>query len=379
MTRLYTILLTLLIASPLLSSAHGFDDSTKTATSAQWKKADDQITGKIARPQLTNMKATTQMLHIILQDSSFAKTGLKPVWHGEYSAQKIGAGIQLNYGIYCDFAAAANGKDGDAPATTAPASLSITVNDLSQLTGHLELNHQDLMTMPMLTGIRNECPYYQLESNASAEATAAKTNRSIWLVTNRPDVLPYTPVSRKEYLQLILGNLGETKAHIVASEKDRAPVRSAEEQTAEKKRDLDELSARYSGKELEMRTKMYMDQYKSDEDYQKENIDKATAEVDTTIHFVQGMLTKLSPATLEAPAVVDPKSTEFEGFRDGEPGMVMLARNNPAFWQPGAAQEKPQFFLITWNSEPTDATAQAIAAQITQNLETRSLKVMLGK
>jgi hypothetical protein len=192
-------------------------------------------------------------------------------------------------------------------------------------------------------------------------------------------VLPYTPISRKEYLQMVIADLNAAKARIVAQVKDRVPVRSAEEEAASKKRDLDELNTRYSGSELELRVKMYNEQYVSDADYQKANIDKACADVDTTLHFVEGMMTKLAPSTLAAPAIVSPNSTEFEGFRDGEPGMVMLVRNNPTFWQPGAAAEKPQFFVISWNSASGDAIAQSMNNQITQNLDTRSLKAILAK
>ena len=59
--------------------------------------------------------------------------------------------------------------------------------------------------------------------------------------------------------------------------------------------------------------------------------------------------------------------------------MVMLVRTNPAFFQPGAAREKPQFFLITWNSSPADAEAGGLTKLISKNLDTRILKDMLRK
>jgi hypothetical protein len=128
-----------------------------------------------------------------------------------------------------------------------------------------------------------------------------------------------------------------------------------------------------------MRTQMFTDHYKSDEDYLKEHIDVATADVDSTISFIKGMLNRLSPATLGAPAIIAPNTKEFEGFRDGEPGMVMLVRNNPDFNEPGAAPEKPRFFVITWSSEPGDPAARAIGAQIAKNLDTHYFKTILKK
>ena len=382
MRPLHVTILTFVLASPLLSFANGsFDDSTKNRPSIHWKKADDEINGKISKIQLAKLKATTETLHTVLQDSIFGATSLESVWHGEYTANKTGA--LINYGIYCDFASTA-----DHVATNAPAGLSVTINDFSSLVGHVTLANKDYMTLPIATGIRNECPYFEFRGEAASGETTSRgaasgnahtPNRNSWLVTARPDVLPYTPITRKEYLEISIDGLNDNKAHIIADVKGRTPVASAEAQAAAKKRELDELSSRYSGAELSMRTQMYLDHYKSDEDYLKENIDKATADVDSTISFIKGMLNRLSPATLNAPAIISPKTTEFEGFRDGEPGMVMLIRNNPAFYEPGAAPEKPQFFLITWNSESTDDAAHAIGAQIAKNLDTRSLKAILNK
>jgi hypothetical protein len=234
------------------------------------------------------------------------------------------------------------------------------------------------MTLPVATGVRNQCPYFEFHSQTAPDNTHTP-NRNSWLVTARPDVLPYTPISRQEYLEISIDVLNNNKAGIIADVKGRTPVASTEEQAAAKKRELDELNSRYSGPELQMRTQMYLDHYKSDEDYLKENIDKATADVDSTISFIKGMLNRLSPATLSAPAIISPSSHDFEGFRDGEPGMVMLIRNNPNFSEPGAAPEKPQFFVISWSSQPDDAAAGTIGTQIAKNLDTHYFKAILKK
>lgn len=347
MNRLYPIFLSLVFASPLFSYGNGDKlrdsvvDRSADKTHAQWKKTDDVISGKINRTELAKMKATVETLHSFLQESLSGK-GMNPVWHGQYSAE----GNQLTYGIQCDLG---------------NAGLSITVNDLGPVVGHLIVNHQEFQTIPTVSSIRNECPYFE---------------PGILVVTAQPNVLPYMPISRKEYLLLVEKDLNNIKARQIAAVKERTPVRSAEEQAAGKKRDLEAMTAQYSGSELQLRTKMYLDQYKSDEDYLKENIDQATAEVDTTLHFIDGMLNRLAPATLNAPAIVSPDSKEFEGFRDGEPGMVMLVRSNPSFFEPGAAQDKPQFFVITWSA---DAPANVLGNTITKDLDIHLLKALLNK
>ena len=367
MKPLQASLLTIVVVSPLLSLANGhlasgpFDDSTKAKPSIHWKKSDDQISGKFNKLELAKLKPVTETLHTMLQDSIFGTAGLESVWHGDYLADK--AGNLINYGIDCDFA----------PAAT----LNVTVNDYSALVGHITIDKKDYMTMPLTTAVRNECPYYEIKGGTTAD-NVHTPNRNMWLVTARPDVLPYTPISRKEYLEISIGWLNDTKAQIIADVKQRTPVHTTEEQEAAKKRELDELSSRYSGAELQMRTKMFMDHYKSDEDYLKEHVDEATADVDSTISFIRGMIGRLSPATLAQPAIISPTTKEFEGFRDGDPGMVMLVRNNPNFSEPGATQEKPRYFLITWTGEPGDAAAQTIGAQIAHGLDTRYFKKMLS-
>ncbi|HEV2479606.1 MAG TPA: hypothetical protein VGS79_08070 [Puia sp.] len=379
MRSFHASLLTLVLASPLVSLANHaagaadgpLDDSTKNKPSIQWKKADDEITGKFNKVELAKLKTTTEALHALLQDSILCATGLESVWHAQYSADR--SGNLINYGIDCEFASTADGT-----ATSSPADLTVTINDFSSLAGHITIDNKDYMTLPAAGAVRNQCPYFEFQGGTTPE-NAHTPNRNIWVVTARPDVLPYTPITRKEYLDISIGWLGDTKAQIIADVEQRTPVRSREQQEAAKKRELDELSSRYSGAELQMRTQMYMDNYKSDEDYLKEHIDQATADVDSTISFIKGMLNRLSAATLSAPAIISPNTREFEGFRDGEPGMVMLIRNNPNFSQPGAAPEKPQFFLITWNSEPGDDAAQSIGAQIAKSLDTRYFKTMLPK
>jgi hypothetical protein len=346
-------------------------DSTKDKPVVHWKKADDQVNGRFNKTELAKLRTTAETLHTLLQDSVLGNAGLESVWHGEFSADKFGN--LIDYGIYCDFESTADGTS-----TNAPAGLTVMVNDLSSLAGSITIDNKDYMTLPLATAVRNQCPYFELHGGTTPD-NVHTPNRHVWLVTARPDVLPYTPITRKEYLEISIGWLNDTKAAIIADVKQRTPVHSKEEQDAAKKREINELRSRYSGAELQMRTQVYMDHYKSDEDYLKEHIDQATADVDSTISFVKGMLTRLSPATLGAPAIISPNTREFEGFRDGEPGMVMLIRKNPSFGDPGAAPEKPQFFLLTWSSEPGDQAAHAIGAQIAKNLQTGYFKSMLSK
>jgi hypothetical protein len=185
------------------------------------------------------------------------------------------------------------------------------VNDFSALVGHLSIDNKDYMTLPLATGVRNQCPYFELHANTPPD-NVHTLNRNMWLVTARPDVQPYTPITRKEYLEISIAWLGDTKAQITTGVKQRTPVRSKEEQEVAKQRDMDEYKSRYSGDELKMRVQMYMEHYKSDEDYLKEHIDQATADVDSTITIplsTNPAPDRISPGSSSSPGAANPATT----------------------------------------------------------------------
>jgi hypothetical protein len=366
------ILATLLIsANPMHTNAQDLAVNLKKVTpafiegttptpakpAAQWQKEKDLVSGRIGKGQLTKMKAATDALVRFLQDSCLAGTSLQPLYRGEYFAEKGTSNLNLEFGN---------------------ANLHILINDFSPLFGHMTANHRDYFVMAPVVANRNGCMYFEPGTRpAPASMDSSSSNTRCWLVTAKPDELPYIPITRKEYLQQVQTDLSATKAQVVAALKAKYPIRPADEQEAEKKKDLESLSALYSGMELQTRTKVYLNNYKSDEDYRKDAIEKETAELDSTLHLVDQMLQHLCASTLAAPAIVTPADKSFEGFADGEPGAVMLVRPNTSFIDAAASATAPRFLLITWTYDPSDKDAQDIDRQIAENMDTQSLKTML--
>jgi len=327
---------------------------------APWQKAEDQTNGSINRLSLAKLKATNTSLVSFLKDSCLADSTLHPVWHGEYTAEKADkktTTVSLSYGIRCNFA----------QSTT----LSIMANDLSPLLRHIEVYGQDYTALVSIPTVRNECPHF--------EPAAPTTKTKLWLITAKPDELPYTVLTRKDYLEQVIASLNTVKQHIIADVKQKAPTRTTADQEAQKNKDLESFRTTYTGAELEMRQRHYLEHYKSDEDYQKEKIDAATADTDSTISFIDGMLHRLSPSTLAAPAIVSPSAKEFEGFADGEPGSIMLIGIKPAAADATATPEKPNFFLVTWKFDPADPAAVNLDRQLAKKLDPRVLKNILKK
>ena len=380
MIRLCILATLLIAANPMHTGAQDLAVNLKKVTpafiegttptpakpAAQWQKEKDLVSGRIGKGQLTKMKAATDALVRFLQDSCLAGTSLQPLYRGEYFAEKGTSNLNLKFGN---------------------ANLHILINDFSPLFGHMAANHRDYLVMTPVVANRNGCMYFEpgalsapagMDSRpAPASMDSSSSHTRCWLVTAKPDELPYIPITRKEYLQQVQTDLSATKAQVVAALKVKYVIRPADEQEAEKKKELESLSALYSGMELQTRTKVYLNNYKSDEDYRKDAIEKETAELDSTLHLVDRMLQHLCASTLAAPAIVTPADKSFEGFADGEPGAVMLVRSNASIIDPAAAATAPRFLLLTWTYDPSDKDAQDIDRQIAENMDTQSLKAML--
>jgi hypothetical protein len=346
--------------------------------SAPWQKEDDRTTGSISRIQLNSFKTINSGLINYLHDSCLTGEAFRPTWRGDFRSEKSGTTLNMRFGIHCRFPAAGAASD---DMTRPGATLSIIANDLSSLTGQVSVYGKDYTSLSPSKGIRNDCPYFELASRAALHPTEdvrgdGFPHSGIWLITANNDDLPYTVLSRKDFLEQVKASLNKNKETMITGIKAKVQVRSQADQNAEKEKAIDALSHTYSGAELEMRKRSFLEQYQSDEDILKEDIAKQSADLDSTVSFIDGMLHRLSPATLAAPAVVPARATEFEGFADGEEGAVQLIQPKASFIEQGSGPEKPRFFVLSLNYDPTDNSTD-IGQQIAKRLDTRFIKKML--
>jgi len=331
--------------------------------SGEWGKEQDQVNGRINNARLSKMKSVTDALVTFFHDSCITEGDYAPTWHGEYFSEKASPGPIMKFGVQCNF--------NDQKAT-----LSVIANDLSPLLGHLLLNNKDVLTISGAAGVRNDCPYF--EGKGTVEGGTQGTRSRIWLITAGNKQLPYTPLTRKEYLREARMELNGTKDNMIAEMKQKMTPRSAAVQEAEKKATLDQLNSMYSGVNLQVRIKTFLKNYKTDEEYQKENIEKGTADLDSSIHFMDSLLQHSPGAELDRPAMVSVPAAEFHGFEDGQ-GDKMLIKINTAWLNPYLSGEKPQIFLVCWQYDASNPQAAHLDRQIQEKLDSQRLKEMLGK
>jgi hypothetical protein len=156
----------------------------------------------------------------------------------------------------------------------------------------------------------------------------------------------YIPVTRKEYLQQAKAELTGMKNSIVEGWKLQVRVRPAAVQEAEKKANIDQLKAMYSGADLEVRMRIYLRNYKTDEQYLKENTDKETAGPLSTLRLIDDLLAHMSATELSKPAIVSVPSPDFQGFEDGKTDN-MLIRMDAAHSDRSLSEVKEQELLVS--------------------------------
>jgi len=89
-------------------------------------------------------------------------------------------------------------------------------------------------------------------------------------------------------------------------------------------------------------------------------------------------LISLPADQLAKPAIVSVQAADFTGFEDGH-GDKMLIRVNAAWLNAGLGGEKPRFFLVSWQYNPSVPVANDLGKQIQEKFNGKKLKAMLDK
>jgi hypothetical protein len=313
----------------------------------QWDREEDVVNGRIGKAQLSKMKGVNEALIAILRDSCISDGTYNPTWHGEFFSEKTSPGPVLKFGVQCNY--------------TADAHLSIIANDISPLLDHLVVNNTDLLTIQPALAAHSDCRYFEYES------TAGKSR--YWLVTTAPNLLPYTPVTRKEYLQEARTELKNKKDAIIADLKQKMPVRPTAIQEAEKTGTIEQLKNTYSGIDLQVRMRSFLKNYSSDEDYLKENITDGTAALDNTLHLMDSLSAHLPGEELKKPAMVSVTAADFTGFEDNTGGKSMLVRMNTSYIDQGVGVEKPQLFLVSWSANAGETAIDELDKEVHEKVD----------
>jgi len=316
----------------------------------EWVREQDLVNGHVPHSKLVKMQNETEAMISFLHDSCFSATEFTPVWHGEYSIGR--------FGIQC--------RSEDSRGR-----LTIMSNDISPLLRYLTVNGKDLAGIRPSSGVQGDARYFEFEEEDHARTI-------YWLITPDSNRLPYIAITRREYLQEARAELMGKKNSIIADIKLKSPIRSASIQDAEKKAALEELNNSYSGADLQVRLRLFAQNYHTDEEYLRLSIEKATASIDRTLRLMDSLSTHSAAAELDKPAMVSVDAESFHGFEDQDADRNMLVRINPAYYT-NTGSDKPLLFLVSWSYDPAGADASNIDRQVRENIDFRQLKALLGQ
>ena len=364
MKRFYAVLFTMFVLAGLANANEPVTGSTPadkapnhTAARA-WQKDNDLVAGHIRNNRLTAMKSTSANIMNFFHDSVLNEGGFSPVWHGEYFSS-VNGGPQVHFGIRCLF----NHEDN----TASDNDLTIFANDLAPLLGHLTVNNADYTTLRGYVGNNGGARFeFNLDNGLQVKA---------WLVTADSSALPYTVVTRKEYLEQARQELDGLKDVAVENNRGKIHIRSAAEQEAEKQAMLQRLRETYSGAELAARTKVYLHNYIKDEDLLIQTIARDVAGYNRTIRMIDSIERNSTPQQLAQGAVVSVEAVDFHGFEDGQAGSSLLVRMNPSYY---TNTEDVKSLLVCFRYNPDQAQAGAIDRQLAGNFNGGSLQSLIA-
>jgi hypothetical protein len=362
-----------------------------------WKKEHDQVNGRIDHTLLKAMTTVTDSIVALLKDSCLSRGTYLPDWHGLYfAADKQDSASRMTFGFECHFLVHAPSEPvGTSMNAESSARIRVMANYVELLFADtLLVNGKVFRTMKATATNRNGFTFFQfpaagtgtaaVDSTTSTDAAASPTDQrnlssKAWLITADPEKLPYIPVSRKEYLEVASLEVKAEREKLIATVKERAPVRSAEKQKAEKEAAINDINQSYSGVEAQLRIRSFTRSYKTDEDYQKDQIDKETAEVDAKLRLLDSLLTRGSAVELKKPAIVTVSAMNFEAFEDSLPGRKILYQVNPVYFDPSSTGAKAQCFLFCYDYDPSEPIARDIDNTLNEKFDFKKLQALLGK
>ena len=225
-------------------------------------------------------------------------------------------------------------------------------------------------------GELNGFPLYAGNDNGSSN-TGTVFSKTILI--SRPGQLPYTPVSRNQYLVTLLKNKEDFQKHYEESLLKK-PVRSDAEEEAYKKQQLERVANQEQNEQTKEKAKAnFLRGYKTAKQRQQEDINRSKEAYLRDIKTAQDYLTNTSAEELAKPAYMQNTSyaSSFLKFANENEGRMLVQLNNNYFNNKLPAHT-PQFLVVywSWNSEKPSLD---FATHIENNFNFKELQAMLDK
>ncbi len=171
------------------------------------------------------------------------------------------------------------------------------------------------------------------------------------ILLHREGILPYIPVTRKQYLDRCIEYKTRLHNKLIEVFKQQ-PVRSAEEQEKEKKAKLDKFQKQFANDEKKLKANVdyYLSQYKTDQQVKDERIAKAIEIRDRDLKVFTDELEKTThEGLLDSPAIIRVWYYTVPSVFETDPQQgSMLITENPDYIRKDLPVYVPQFMILWW-------------------------------
>ena len=225
-------------------------------------------------------------------------------------------------------------------------------------------------------GELNGFPLYAGNNN-SASNTGTTFSKTILI--SRPGQLPYTPVSRKQYLLVFFKNK-ETWQKSYVESLLKIPVRNDAEEEAYKQQQLERVVNQEKTEQTKEKAKAnFLRGYTTQKQRQQADIERSEKVYQQDIKAAMDYLANTSDSELTKPAYMENNSyaSSFREFAKENEGMMMVQVNSSYFNNKLPAYT-PQFLVVYWHWN-TEKPSIDFANQVENNFNFNALQAMLDK
>jgi hypothetical protein len=353
------LLLAQFVYPPESNAQSSVHPSLVTVTS--WQKQEDHIESRLPGKLSVEMKKMVGSMASWAQQAPVDSLGCIPAWCGAYFGARSNIFPLFQYEMRSGFFMGGVGDLNAAPGKESR--LVITANDLAGLQRTFSLNGKDYITLPPMQEIYDGVRYSEAAGERENAQDSSRTKT--WLITFAGQ-LPYSVLSRREYLEEAKREIAADKQRVKEDLQQRIPVKTAQEEEAAQKREIEAIGNMYSGTTRDSRVRSYLASYKPDSVYFREVFARESASLDEDSLLLDNTLVQSSPDSLALPAFVSVPAHAFREFEDGRPGSRMLAKWNLSYFDKSRSLARPQFMVVSWVYDAADGVAVDIDKLIGQ-------------
>jgi hypothetical protein len=335
------VMLKLMLISVRIIGQTGCDQNDINQMEHSWNKEVDANTRIPGNVNLPKEQAVIKSISEIASALYPKPKGGEVYWHGNFDISHIENQYPNSYSIdvvlkpyRC--------KNDQVILTSYTSSLFISINSPGFMGGTIEISGKKYSTIRALSETKNGYTYFNFDENDRVKV------QEMWIISYK-DKLPYTYMTRKEYLiEARADQVKEMEGKIDYAKKGNK-VRPQSEQDAAKQKSIESFKKNYQGAALESRIAQFNKDYKSDQQI----LDEALADIrkwyDKIFKVYDDFLASHSEEYLSKPAIVLPYTrANFDGFETNmkDKNLVYIIKNDPSYYNRDLPVTSPQYITV---------------------------------